>query len=57
MGKSFNKMHAESILQRLINFCGGTSVAYPIKCSMCGQKTKGNILIGYRMGCHCEKKQ
>ena len=50
------EMHAQSILQKLILVCGGISVAYPVRCAICGKKTKGNIITGYRMGCDCEKK-
>ncbi|KKN04697.1 hypothetical protein LCGC14_1094700 [marine sediment metagenome] len=39
------------IVQRILFLLGHTSVQYPVKCGLCGARTKGNIITGYLMGC------
>jgi hypothetical protein len=34
-----------------LTFSQVTISQYPKKCAVCGEPTKGNWLIGYRMGC------
>ncbi len=50
---SKHKMHPVSIGQRILSRLVGSSMQYPVRCGVCGVKTKGNIVIGYRMGCDC----
>ena len=35
----------------VLNVSNGTAVQYPKRCAICGQKTKGNRLFGYRLTC------
>jgi len=40
------------IWQLIIFYCFyGTAVQFPIYCTQCGVKTKGNRVTGYKMGC------
>ena len=55
------EMRPMDIMQRIKDFLGRsdwyrlgeyiTVHEYPIQCKICGAKTKGNVIIGYRMGC------
>ena len=44
-------MRSIDIVQHILFWLNQTSVQYPVKCGICRAKTKGNIIIGYRMGC------
>lgn len=51
------EMRSIDIAQRIIEFISSiidrpvTTIEYPVRCGICKAKTKGNIIIGYRMGC------
>jgi len=40
------------IWQLLLDWLRKGTVEFPIRCAECGSKTKGNRIIGYRMGCN-----
>lgn len=42
-----------SIWQRILFQLGITAVQYPERCGLCGKKTRGNAIIGYRHRCKC----
>jgi len=44
-----------SIWQWVVSLLGGTSVSYPDHCAICGTRTRGNIVIGYRLPGLCER--
>jgi len=49
------KMRPTSLFQTLLFTFGGTAVQYPERCRVCGTRTKGNIFIGFRLGCKCDE--
>ena len=44
-------MHKLSFDQCIRWWIYGAKTEYPIHCALCGEKVKGNWLIGYRMSC------
>ncbi len=55
--KNDPELRSMDVVQRIIGFISNitgwpmTTIEYPVRCGICGAKTKGNIITGYRMGC------